>query len=97
MEEFEVTFKEYRLALEADTSSSKAERLRFCRESSIFGSMFSLSEPISGEGARRLSDGTELGVIAEAYVSKLTLSQTRLSAYHSVCSSSSVSFEPWCR
>lgn len=59
-----VTVNEYRLALDADTSSSKADRLRLFNESRILGSMFSLSDPISGDAARRLRDGAELGVIA---------------------------------
>lgn len=62
--EVEVTVNEYRLALDADTSSSNVDRLRLFKESRMLGSMFSLSEPISGDAARRLSEGAELGVIA---------------------------------
>lgn len=64
LKEVEVTFKLYRWVLEAETSSSKADRLRLFNESRMFGSTFSLSEPISGETARRLRDGAELGVSA---------------------------------
>jgi len=64
LSEVEVTFKLYRWELEAETSSSKADRLRLFNESRMFGSTFSPSEPASGETARRLREGAELGVIA---------------------------------
>lgn len=60
----DVTFKLRRLDLDTETSSSKADRLRLLKELKMFGSMFSVSDPASGETARRLRQGAELGVIA---------------------------------
>lgn len=66
-----VTCRLYRLDLEMETSSSKADRLRLCSDSRMLGSTFSLSEPPSGETARRLRDvGAEFGVIAETRISE---------------------------
>lgn len=60
------TFKLYRLDFETETSSLKADLLRLWKASKTLGSTFSLSEPPSGETARRLRDGAELGVIARS-------------------------------
>ena len=49
--------------LDADTSSSKAARFLFSKESSRFGSTFSESE-FSGEAARRFKEGADDGVMA---------------------------------
>ena len=66
------TSKEYRGDLAIDTSSWKADLLRLCKQSRIFGSTFSPSEPpsISGEGARRFNGvGAELVMIAAQMIS----------------------------
>jgi hypothetical protein len=59
----EMVLRLKRDGLDADTSSSKADRFRFPTRSRRFGSTFSESE-FSGEAARRFKDGAEDGVIA---------------------------------
>jgi hypothetical protein len=62
--------------LEADTSSSKADRFLFPTRSIRFGSTFSESE-CSGEAARRFKVGVDDGVIA----SKVNGSELNLLGY----------------
>jgi hypothetical protein len=62
----EIVARLYLDGLQTDTSSSKPERFRLLMESKMVGSTFSESES-SGEGARRLREGAELGVIAALY------------------------------